>query len=123
MDVRRLAQWHLDLGNHPLKLYIDQGDKLYAKVVLNGAVYMETKKRGRLALVSLDQYRSTDVVRIEGYQDDMLEDTRLAKDVSINRVKGNHALTIADARGNINIQVVFADFPGLPKSILFGQRR
>ena len=111
----RLAQWHLDPGNHPLKLYIDQEKQLYVKVVYNNAVYQNTKKSGRFVPITLPQYKPTDSVWIEGFQDDRLEDTILNKGVYINSLKGNHPLKIEDKRGNVIIQVVYEDFPGRPR--------
>jgi hypothetical protein len=114
-ETLRLAQWHLNMEPHPLTLYIDQEKKLYVKVIYNGAVYTETKNTGRSASVSLPQHKSTDTVWIESYQDDRFDDTNLKKNVQVNSLKGNHHLKIEDQRGNIVIQAIFKDFPGLPQ--------
>ena len=114
-EAMALAQWHLNRGAHPLKLVIDQGEKLYVKVFVNGEIYTDTKKKGRQASIFLPNYKSTDTVVILAYRDDRFEDTLLDQRVLINSFKGNHPLKIEHKKGTVLIQVVFDDFPGQPK--------
>lgn len=112
--AQRFAKWHLTNTPHPLRLVIDQKDKLYVKIIHNSNIYAETKKLGNFSSVSLPQYKSTDTLIIEGYQDDRFEDTQLAEKLTLNHFKGNHHLTLMDKRGNIHVQVIFEDYPTKP---------
>lgn len=112
--TQRFAKWHLDTTMRPVQLIIDQGQKLYVQVIHNGNIYVETKKLGSFASITLSNYKPSDTLLIKGYQDDRFDDTLLAQTLSINSFKGNHHLTLTDPRGSINVQVVFEDYPRKP---------
>ena len=112
--TQRFAKWHLDTNTHSIQLIVDQSQKLYTKIIHNGNPYAETKKLGSFASVTLPQYKHSDTLIIEGYQDDRFDDTRLAQTLTINTFKGNHNLTLSDPRGTIHVQVIFEDYPRKP---------
>jgi len=112
--AQRFAKWHLDTHTHPLQLIIDQGEKHYVKIIHNNNIYVETKKIGTFTAVTIPQYKRSDSLIIEGYQDDRFGDTQFDQNVTINSFKGNHHLTLTNKTGTINIQVVFKDYPPKP---------